>query len=99
MARAASKLPGSMRKTQRIVLNNEWTSEKQVKTYQDGKRRQLTSKRRKRGKCLYYDDRNTANYYPTCWPGRKHWVCGPPAEWNAKTKHKHIQCQKLHKNA
>ena len=69
IAKAAPKLPGSICETHQIVLNDEWgTSETRVKTYQDGKRKQLTSKRRKRGKCLYCDDRNMAYYCLTCPP-------------------------------
>ena len=97
------KLPGTMHEKHCIVLNDEWTTENKTKTYPDGKKRRLTSKRRKRGKCLYCDDRNTAYYCPTCPVGgkqaKKHWVCGPPVEWNSNTKSKHISCQKLHKEA
>ena len=96
------KLPGTMHEQHCIVLNNEWTAEHKTRTYPDGKKRKLTTKRRKRGKCLYCGDRNTAYYCPTCPPGRqakKHWVCGPPVDWNSKTTSSHIECQKLHKKA
>ena len=77
-------------------------SEHKMKTYPNGKKKKLPYKRRKRGKCVYCDSRNTAYYCPSCPPKKhanKHWVCGPPVDWNQNPASSHAKCQKAHQRA
>ena len=96
------EITASMHEMHTIVLSNEWTSENKTRTYSDGKKKACPSKRRKRGKCLYCNDRNTAYYCAACPPGprsRKHWVCGPPVPLDLGNVSKQAKCQRAHREA
>ena len=96
------KIPPTTHEVHTIILNNEWTTEHKTKTHCNSKRKTSSSKRRKRGKCLYCNDRNTGFYCASCPPSlqsKKHWVCGPPECLSASNNRRHAQCQRAHVRA
>ena len=94
-------IDGRLYELHTIAKNESWTSEDVVRTGKDGSIKKHSSRRRKRGKCLYCN-RNTGYYCPTC-PATdrscKHWVCGPPVALSSKSEGRHAVCQRAHQAA
>ena len=87
-----------------IVPTAEWVTSTKLTKDKDGRTLKTSTKRKKRGKCLYCG-KNTCWYCPTCSmksamrPNRphRHWCCGPPARFRqGRAKDPHLSCQKAH---